>query len=78
MGSGGIAPPFLTSALNGGDWSDSLPGHFIPSEKASDTLYTGSWVGPIEEEYLALREIEPGFFGRPINSLVSILTELSC
>jgi hypothetical protein len=28
MGSGGIAPPFLTSALDGGEWSISSTGHF--------------------------------------------------
>jgi hypothetical protein len=27
-GSGGIAPPFLTSALDGGDWSASRLGRF--------------------------------------------------
>jgi hypothetical protein len=30
LGSGGIAPPFLTSALDGGDWSASRPGRFTP------------------------------------------------
>jgi hypothetical protein len=29
-GSGGIGPPFLTSALDGGEWSASRPGVFIP------------------------------------------------
>jgi hypothetical protein len=32
-GSGGIAPPFLTSALDEGKWSASSPGHFIPRER---------------------------------------------
>jgi hypothetical protein len=27
-GSGGIAPPFLTLALDGGEWSSLCPGHF--------------------------------------------------
>jgi hypothetical protein len=26
-GCGGIAPPFLISALHGGEWSDSRPNH---------------------------------------------------
>jgi hypothetical protein len=30
MGSGGIAPPFLTSALAAGEWSDSRTGRFTP------------------------------------------------
>jgi hypothetical protein len=33
-GSGGIAPSFLTSALEKGEWSDSRPGRFIRREKA--------------------------------------------
>jgi hypothetical protein len=35
MGSGGIAPPFLASALDGGEWSASLPGRFTPGERAA-------------------------------------------
>jgi hypothetical protein len=37
MGSGGVAPPFLTSALGGGEWSASCPGHFTPGERAPGT-----------------------------------------
>jgi hypothetical protein len=40
-GSGGIAPLFLTLALDGGEWSPSRPGRFIPG-----TNWIGSWVGP--------------------------------
>jgi hypothetical protein len=32
-GSVGIAPPFLISALDGGQWSDSHPGLLIPHGK---------------------------------------------
>jgi hypothetical protein len=32
-GSGGVAPPFLTSTLDRGEWSFSHPGHFNPREK---------------------------------------------
>jgi hypothetical protein len=46
MGSGGIAPPFLTSALDGGEWSASRLGHFIPGERAPGTHCIGGWVGP--------------------------------
>jgi hypothetical protein len=41
MGSGGIAPLFLTSALDGGEWSASHPGRFTPC-----THWTWGWVGP--------------------------------
>jgi hypothetical protein len=45
MGSGGIAPPFLTSTLNGGVSSASRPGRFIPGERATGTQWLGGWVG---------------------------------
>jgi hypothetical protein len=41
MGEWGIAPSFLTSALDGGELSASRPGHFTP-----DTNWIGGWVGP--------------------------------
>jgi hypothetical protein len=34
MGGGGIAPPFLTSALDAGKWSASRPDRFTPGERA--------------------------------------------
>jgi hypothetical protein len=40
-GSGGIAPPFLTSALDGGELSSPCPGHFT-----FGTHWRGGWVGP--------------------------------
>jgi hypothetical protein len=36
---------FLTSALDGGEWSASRQGHFTPREKAPGTPWTGGWVG---------------------------------
>jgi hypothetical protein len=36
--SGGIAPPFLSSALDGGEWSAWRPGHFIPGETAPEPI----------------------------------------
>jgi len=36
----------LTSALNGGEWSDSRLGRFIPKEGALGTDWVGGWVGP--------------------------------
>jgi hypothetical protein len=34
-GSGRIAPPFLTSALDGGEWSASRHGRFNPEKIAT-------------------------------------------
>jgi hypothetical protein len=67
MGSGGIAPPLLTSVLDGGEWSVSRPCRFNPGEGAPGTHWIGGWVGPkagleaVEEtKNLALPGIEPG------------------
>jgi hypothetical protein len=46
MGSGGIAPPLLTSALDGDEWSTLRPGRFTPGEIAASTRWIGRWVGP--------------------------------
>jgi hypothetical protein len=46
MGSGGIAPPFLTSELDGDELSASRPGCFTPGERASGTHWIEGWVGP--------------------------------
>jgi hypothetical protein len=45
MWSGGIASPFLTSALDGVEWSASRPGRNIPGETARVTHWIGGWVG---------------------------------
>jgi hypothetical protein len=37
---------FLTSALVGNKWSASCPGNFIPGERAPETHWIRSWVGP--------------------------------
>jgi hypothetical protein len=37
---------FLTSALVGGDWSDSRPGRFTRGERAPGTHCIGGWVDP--------------------------------
>jgi hypothetical protein len=36
----------LTLAVDGGEWSPSCPGHFIPWERAPGTHQIGGWVGP--------------------------------
>jgi hypothetical protein len=44
-GSGGIAPPFLTSAIDGGEWSAPRPGRFTPVEVAPGAHWVGGKVG---------------------------------
>lgn len=39
------AVPFLTSALNGGEWPASHPGHLNTREKATGTHGIGGWLG---------------------------------
>jgi hypothetical protein len=46
MGSGGIAPLFLTSALGRGELSVSPPCRFTLGKIAPGTHWIGSWVGP--------------------------------
>jgi hypothetical protein len=46
MGNGGIAPPSLTLALDGDEWSASCPGHCTPGERAPCTYCIGGWVTP--------------------------------
>jgi hypothetical protein len=43
-GSRGIAPPFHTSALDGGEWSASRPCRFTNGERAPGTHWIGGWV----------------------------------
>jgi hypothetical protein len=45
-GSGGIAPPFLTSALDGDEWLALRSGRFTPGEKAPCIHCIAGWVGP--------------------------------
>jgi len=35
---------FLTSAMDGGEWSDSRPGRFTPRETDPDTHWIGRWL----------------------------------
>jgi hypothetical protein len=77
-GSGGIVPPFLTSALNGGDWSVPPP---PPGGKSPQYPWDRRLGGPHswlrhcgEEKNLALPGIKPGL-SSPYP--VAILTELS-
>jgi hypothetical protein len=44
--SGGIAPPFLTSALDGGEWSASRPLRVALRDIAPVVRCIGDWIGP--------------------------------
>jgi hypothetical protein len=37
---------FLTSALDGGEWSATRPGRFTPKDRALGAHWIESWVGP--------------------------------
>jgi hypothetical protein len=39
-----IVPPFLTLALDGGEWPVSHPGSFIPGVRANGSLWIRDWV----------------------------------
>jgi hypothetical protein len=69
-GGGGIAPPFLTSALDGGECLALRPGRFTPG-----THWIGGWVGPItglddveKIKFLTLPGLELRPLGRPDRS----------
>jgi hypothetical protein len=40
-----VGPLFLTSALDGGEWSASYPCHFTPKERSCSAHWIGGWVG---------------------------------
>jgi hypothetical protein len=44
MGSGGIAPPFQTWALDGSEWSASRPCRFNLRKRTPGIDWTGGWV----------------------------------
>jgi hypothetical protein len=47
LGSGSIAPPFLTSAVDGGEWSAHVPAVLAARKEPPCTLCIVGWVGPI-------------------------------
>jgi hypothetical protein len=46
MGNGSIAPLFLSSTLDGGEWQASRPSRFIPGEIAPGIHWPGGWLCP--------------------------------
>jgi hypothetical protein len=66
---------YMTSALVGGEWSASRPGHFIPGERAPGSHWIGGCVDPRvsmedkeKRKFLTLLGIELRFLGRPASS----------
>jgi hypothetical protein len=66
---------FLTSALDGGEWSASRPCRFTPGERAPGTHWIGGWVGSraglndVEgRKFLILPGLERRPLGRPASS----------
>jgi hypothetical protein len=60
---------FLTSALDGGEWSASCPGRYTPGERASGAHWIGGLVGPrtgLDEEKKRKILLLPGFELRPL------------
>jgi hypothetical protein len=51
-GIGVVAPPFFTSALDGGEWSASRPGRSLSEEIAPSTHGIGGWT--LEKNLLTL------------------------
>jgi hypothetical protein len=45
-GSGGVTPPFLTSAKDDSEWLASRSSRFTSGERAAGTHWIGGWVGP--------------------------------
>jgi hypothetical protein len=76
---------FLTSALNGGDWTASCTGRFSPGDRYNGNHWIGGWVVPRagidryggcgeEKNALPLTEIETRFLGPSARCPVAILT----
>jgi hypothetical protein len=69
LGSGDIAPLFLTVAVNGGEWSTSRPGRFTPGERAPGTHWIGGWVdlrAGLDDQEKKKFLTQPGLESRPL------------
>jgi hypothetical protein len=78
---------FMTSELDGGEWSTSRPGRTLPhTERTPGTHWTGGWVGPragLDTEdrgkaRLPLPGIKPRSPGRPVRSQTLYWLSYSC
>jgi hypothetical protein len=82
--SGGIAPSFLTSALDGSEWSASSHCRYIPEETAPSIHWIRGCVNHRTDldimainYLLLLSEIELRLLGRPVYNIAALSTELS-
>jgi hypothetical protein len=78
----GIAPPFLTTAVYGGEWIASHPDRFTPPDGVPSTHWIRVWMGPrVGRDTLKRRKISypcrKSNPGHPARSLVVVPTELS-
>jgi hypothetical protein len=64
---GGIAPPFLTSSLDRGEWLASCLNGITLGERAPGYQWTEERYGE-EKNLLTLPRIEARIFGRPARS----------
>jgi hypothetical protein len=65
----------MTSALVGGEWLSSRPGHFTPGERALGTHWIGGWVDLRagldylkKRKFLTILGLELRHLGRPARS----------
>jgi len=78
---GDVAFPILTSAVDGGESLGSCPGRFNCGKITSFTHWIGGWVSPRDgletvvrrKSFITCQKLNPG---RPVRSLVTILTDL--
>jgi hypothetical protein len=77
-GNAGIAPPFLISALGGGEWSASCIFHFIPRKRAQYPLDM-KFDGPRAAPHALSRNklFSPPGIECPAVQPVTLLTELN-
>jgi hypothetical protein len=54
----GVTSPFLTSVLDGGEWTVSRPGRFTPEERTTGTHWIGGLFGRAGEEKIDLKMSE--------------------
>jgi hypothetical protein len=72
---------FLTSEQAGGEWSDSRPCRFTPSERAPGTHWIGGSIDPRKVKILKLKkcnDIGNRTGDHPACSIVPEATELPC
>lgn len=75
---------FLTTTLDGGDWSAELGSWFNSARTAHGTRSIGGIFGlrdqyghsEVEKHFVYMLEIDPRYLGRPTRSLVPIPIEL--